>query len=93
MHRHWMICYDIADHRARRRVERRLLDHAERMQESVFEGHIRYPDLTPLLDELAQHINPTTDSLRAYPLCAWCESRITWQGQGRRADDPDLWII
>jgi len=89
----WMIAYDIADHRARRRVERRLLEHGERVQKSVFECALDPARLTRLRKELAAHIDPRSDSIRYYPLCRWCEARLEWIGDGRRPDDPDLWIV
>lgn len=88
-----MICYDISDPRARRTVERQLLGLGERVQESVFECHLDIESLRVRLRQLGECIDGATDSLRAYPLCAWCEPRVTWHGEGRRADDPDLYLI
>lgn len=89
----WMIAYDISDDRTRRRVERRLLDHGERVQWSVFECALDAPTLARLRADLADLIDPGRDSVRYYPVCHWCETRLDWIGQGRRPEDPDLWIV
>lgn len=89
----WVITYDISDDRARTRVERKLLGWGERVQYSVFECFLDHQQLHALRAELHRHIDPKTDSLRAYPLCQWCENRVQWQGQGRAPDDPDLIVL
>lgn len=88
-----MICYDISSPRARRRVEQHLLALGERVQESVFECHLGFDALRMQLQQLAALLDASGDSLRAYPLCVWCEGRTDWQGEGRRTDDPDLYIV
>lgn len=93
MNRLWMLCYDIADDRQRNAVAEALLGVGERVQESVYECYLGQEALQRLLDQLAPLLDATGDSLRAYPLCAWCADRVEWIGLGRRADDPDLWII
>lgn len=93
MSRLWMIAYDIADHRARRRVEKSLLDHAARVQESVFEGRFTHADLLALKRGLVAELDAATDSLRCYPLCAWCQEALADQGKGRGRDDAEYWVV
>ncbi len=93
MNRLWMIAYDIANDRRRRRVDRVLKNHAERVQESVFEGFISHADLRRLKRELAAEIDTVADSVRFYPLCLWCEASVHSQGRGRRAEDNDYYIF
>lgn len=93
MKRLWMIAYDIADHRARRRVERELLDVAARVQESVFEGHFSPAELHALKRRLAEHLDTGSDSLRCYPLCAWCQEDLGIQGRGVRTETADYWVF
>lgn len=80
---HTIIAFDISDDRTRYRAGRLLLDHARRVQKSVFE--------TPLLDtkdylrlrsDLEGIINDETDSLRYYRLCRTCAVRIEFAGAG-----------
>ncbi len=93
MSRLWMIAYDIVDHRTRRQVEKTLLDHATRVQESVFEGRLTHAESRALRRDLAEIIDHQRDSVRFYPLCAWCQEGHTWQGQGRRQDDPPYYLF
>lgn len=89
----WMICYDISDDRVRYDVEKQLSAVGERVQWSVFECVLSFEHMEMLRARIAQTIAPERDSLRYYPLCVWCEDRLTWQGQGRRTEDPDIWVV
>ena len=93
MNRLWMLCYDIADDRNRGKIAEVLLGVGERVQESVYECFLSQHSLHVLFNTLQPLLDPASDSLRAYPMCAWCEERVSAVGLGRRADDPDLWII
>lgn len=88
-----MIAYDIVDDRTRRRVEKTLLDCAARVQESVFEGFFTHAGLRALRRDLAERIDPRRDAIRFYPLCGWCRENLSWQGDGRRSEDPHYWIF
>ncbi len=93
MSRLWMLCYDVTDDRTRGKIATALRGVGERVQESVYECFLSQDHLHRLLNTLNPMLDPACDSLRAYPMCAWCEERVAWLGLGRRADDPDLWII
>lgn len=93
MIRLWLVSYDISDDRARRAVDLALQRYGERVQRSVFECFLRPEELSRLRAELVTMIDPETDSIRYYPLCAWCEGRIAWLGHGRRAQDRAFWVI
>ena len=77
----WIVSYDIADDRRRRRLERGLKALGERVQYSVFECCLTIPEARFHLARLAQELDGRADSLRAYPLCAWCAERIEGIGQ------------
>lgn len=89
----WMICYDIADDRRRRRIDAILRGHGERVQESVFECYLNDTDRHRLRQSLVAEIDAAEDNLRWYPLCRWCAPKIVRQGLGRASDDPGLWIV
>lgn len=89
----WLVCYDITDDRARRRVERLLSGHGERVQLSVFECVMEDHVTERLRSAVAREIDPKVDSVRWYPLCAWCEAETLVRGAGRRPDDAVLWLI
>jgi CRISPR-associated protein Cas2 len=93
MRRLWVIAYDIADDRARRKVEKRLGGQGDRVQDSVFEAYLTSAQARGLLEELQKLMDCATDSLRFYPVCAWCVRDVTIIGQGRRSEDKDLIIL
>lgn len=78
-----IIAFDVSEDPRRYRVARALLDRATRVQKSVFEAprlqHAAYLRLRSKLEGL---IEPRTDSLRYYRLCAACAARIEYAGVG-----------
>lgn len=84
-----MVCYDVADDRRRRRVERALLGLGQRVQYSVFECLLTYPEARFQLGAIAEELEPETDSLRAYPLCAWCAEEVSVFGLSPRSEASD----
>lgn len=78
-----VITFDISDDRARYRVFRVLLEHATWVQRSVFEApvleHAAYLRMRSRVERL---VDPATDSLRYYRLCAACAGRGEHHGVG-----------
>ncbi len=75
-----VVAYDIVEDRTRARLAKRLLDFLPRVQKSVFEGPVpvrRLPSLEHCCSDL---IDPETDSVRIYKLCAGCVPRIATAG-------------
>lgn len=68
----WLIAYDISDDRSRDKVARRLLEYGMRLQWSVFECLADERELADLLARLMEHLDPGTDLLHAFPVCAQC---------------------
>lgn len=83
-----MVCYDVADDRRRRRVERALLGLGQRVQYSVFECLFTYPEARLHLGAIADDLEKGVDSLRAYPLCAWCAGEVSVLGGPPRQHSP-----
>lgn len=69
MKRRWVVSYDIASPSRRRRVVQCLLDHGERVQESVYELLLREGEWGVLCGVLNGLIDPVEDQWRAWPLC------------------------
>ena len=90
--RRWMIAYDISDHRHRRLIHEVLKDHGQRVQYSVFECVLSKKQLQDLRNRLREYI-ADDDSIRWYPLCRWCESRINWSGKGQAAQDDSFFLL
>jgi CRISPR-associated protein Cas2 len=89
----WMVAYDVADDRRRRRLERGLQALGVRVQYSVFECWLTLADARSHLGRLAAGLDGATDSLRAYPLCAWCAPAVTWIGQGEHSEDIRVFVV
>lgn len=89
----WLISYDIADDDLRLAVEKALIALGDKVQFSVFECWLHADAVSTLLQRFQPDLDPDTDSIRAYPLCQWCEQKVDWQGQGQKPADPAFWII
>lgn len=92
MSRLWTISYDIGDDRIRRQVHALLKDYGERVQYSVFECWLDSNDLSRLRADLQTQIE-SDDSVRWYPLCAWCSKAVSWQGKGVLPEDSDFYLL
>ena len=89
----YSICYDISDDRRRLQIVKVLKDFGERVQFSVFEANMEPDQLERLKKRVDKILDPRDDSLRIYPLCQACASRITVRGQGKVTQDPDVIVI
>ncbi len=93
MTRLWTVVYDIADPRRLRRVAKIMEGYGERVQLSVFECTLTNDSLAELRRRICMEIDTDADSVRWYPLCAWCADRVTWQGFGDIVDDSSYIIV
>lgn len=89
----YAISYDIRDDRRRLQVAKILKDYGQRVQLSVFEADLDAKALARLQKRLARCLAPAEDSLRFYPLCAACVTKIIILGQGAVTQDPEVIII
>jgi CRISPR-associated protein Cas2 len=82
------ISYDISDDKRRTRVHKMLKSYGQWMQYSVFEcvdlTDTQYAKLRSRLDRL---IDPQTDSVRFYFLCACCQNKVERVGGEEVRDD------
>lgn len=89
----WVIAYDIADDRRRRRLAGVLGKCAARVQESVFEAWLNGAELRALLADVAAVIEPSADAVRAYPLALRHPSRRETLGDQPGAARPvGYWV-
>jgi CRISPR-associated protein Cas2 len=91
MTRLWLISYDISADNTRQRVHNILKDYGKRVQYSVFECHLSDRQLCDLRARLLDELD-STDSLRWYPLCAWCSEAVFYQGLGLPPEDEDFFL-
>jgi CRISPR-associated protein Cas2 len=89
----YAISYDITDDKRRRQAQETLKNFGRRVQFSVFECKLEDLDFVDLWTQLETIIDPTNDSLRAYPLCAACQPKVEILGKGDRYEDHGYLII
>lgn len=92
-----IICYDVntADPKGKtrlRNVAKECKNHAQRVQNSVFEADLDYSAFLKLKDNLCKLIDPSKDSLRFYYLGNKWERRIEHIG-ARETYNPEGVII
>jgi CRISPR-associated protein Cas2 len=89
----WVVCYDITDDRQRLDVAHALEDVGARVQKSVFEVEASVEAVGRLAGRLEALIDPRTDDLRYYPLCAGCRRRAGAAGTSPADSTPRIAII
>ncbi len=78
----YLICYDVVKSRNRRRLADVLLDHGTRVQKSAFECDLATEArLSALVSQARRHIDPETDTLRVYRVCASCRGEALALGR------------
>ena len=91
-----LISYDVSTSGAAgrtrlRKVAKECQNHAQRVQNSVFEADLDYSSFLKLKDRLCKLINPDEDSLRFYYLGNNWEKRIEHVG-AKKTYNPE-WVI
>jgi len=80
----YLVCFDIVEDRARRRVAKVLEGHGVRVQKSVFEcGRMSEERFLKMKTALEEIIDALDDSVRYYSLCRGCLKRVEFSGNGR----------
>lgn len=93
MSRVWVVCYDIADDRRRAAVAETLEGRGRRVQDSVFEIVADRVGITELRVALGALCDWGEDSLRCYPLCAYCQADASRHGSGGETAIGDFVLI
>lgn len=68
----YLITYDVAKNKRRKKVSDLLLEYGVRIQYSVFECDLEERDVFLLERKLTDLIDPSSDSVLFYPLCKKC---------------------
>jgi CRISPR-associated protein Cas2 len=76
----YVIAYDIPDDKRRTKVHRLLCGYGQWTQYSLFECWLTRSQELELRLKLAKHLNAQRDSVRFYPLCAACQSKVDTVG-------------
>ena len=82
----YVIAYDIPDDKRRTKIHKILLGYGKWTQYSLFECFLRRKELVLLRSKLADHLEAKEDSVRFYPLCANCVSKVETVGGPPPAD-------
>ena len=73
----YLLCYDIASPKRRKKVADVLLDYGDRAQKSAYECDLKTEArLRDLLARARPHLDPQHDTLRVYRICASCRSEV-----------------
>ena len=88
----YVIAYDIPDDKRRTKVHKVLLGFGKWTQYSLFECFLSRKDLILLQAKLNKHLMAKEDSVRFYPLCASCVSKVETIG-GPLPSDDSLFVI
>ncbi len=88
----YVIAYDIPDDRRRTKVHKLLLGFGKWTQFSLFECFLNGKELVLLRAKLVEQLVPQEDSVRFYPLCASCVSKVETVGGPLPAEDQ-LFIL
>ena len=88
----YVIAYDIPDDKRRTKVHKILLGHGKWTQYSLFECFLTRKQLLLLRSKLEEHLVAKEDSVRFYPLCANCVSKVETVG-GPPPADTVLFVV
>ncbi|MFL5654291.1 MAG: CRISPR-associated endonuclease Cas2 [Ktedonobacteraceae bacterium] len=83
----YVIAYDIPDDKRRTKVHKILLGYGKWTQYSLFECFLSRKEMVLLRSKLTEHLEARHDSVRFYPLCANCVSKVETVGGPPPADD------
>jgi len=84
----YVICYDVANDRRRRKLAETLDDFGTRVQDSGFEAVLDRALLDKCIRDIVKILHPGEDRLSLYPLCAACERRRVDLGLAARVAPP-----
>src|SRR5438552_7576177 len=82
----YVVAYDIPDDKRRTKIHKILLGYGKWTQYSLFECFLTRKELVLLRSKLTEHLMAKEDSVRFYPLCANCVSKVETVGGPPPAD-------
>lgn len=88
----YVIAYDISSDRRRTKVHKTLSGFGEWTQFSLFECYLNDKELLQLRQRLDKLLVPKEDSVRIYPLCATCESKVDTIGSEKPCEKKTIII-
>ena len=88
----YVVAYDIPDDRRRTKVHKILLGFGKWTQYSLFECFLSRKELILLQSKLEANLDETQDSVRFYPLCANCVTKVETIG-GLPPQESVLFVV
>lgn len=88
-----VVAYDISDDKKRKKVSDLLQMVLVRVQFSVFDGDLPHEVLERQIKKALRHLDPETDSLRVYRLCAACAPRVDAYGRQIFVETPAVRVL
>ncbi len=88
----YVIAYDIPDDKRRTKIHKLLLGFGTWTQFSLFECFLNGREMALLRSKLAEHLIATEDSVRFYPLCAQCLTKVKTVG-GPQPHETSVFIV
>ncbi len=89
----YLIAFDIVDDKVRRSAVKILLEYGYRVQKSVFEAITSRDSIEECCHKLKKIIDEDNDSVRAYPVCKDCETKVLIMGTGMTVEETEYIII
>jgi CRISPR-associated protein Cas2 len=83
----YVIAYDIPNDKRRTKIHKILLGYGKWTQYSLFECFLSRRELVLLQAKVEPYLVAAEDSVRFYPLCANCVSKVTTIGGSPPAED------
>jgi len=88
----YVVAYDISSDKRRTKVHDTLLAYGEWTQYSLFECFLTRKQLIILRSKLAPYLDAAEDSVRFYPLCANCVTKVETVG-GEPPNERLLFVV
>jgi len=86
-----IVTYDVADSKRLIKIAKIMEDYGTRVQYSVFEIHADVSILKEMMRRVSRIMKDEEDSIRIYPLCKNCESKLEVLGNPvYTAAQPDV---
>lgn len=90
----YLICYDVVSNTRRRKLADVLLDYGDRVQKSAYECDLKTAArLRDLLARARKHLDPKTDTLRVYRVCAACREEGATVGVDHARPVPKVILL
>lgn len=88
-----LISYDISSNKKRAKLHRFLKEFGLNTQKSVFECELDEEGLKRIVSYCRVLINPCTDSVRMYRICARCLRKVRISGLGIKITQLEFMIV